>query len=153
MAIHHIITNVLIFSSSYLRLTRAGSVLFLIHDVSDVPIDLSKLANFVKWKTTTIFCFATMVIVWFITRLGILPFIIYPSMLYESQIMMEYGLDPIFFYAYRWPLGILVALMIALHFCWFMMMLKMGFVLVSSGETHDLSEHKSGEEYYCKKQE
>lgn len=151
MAIHHIITNALIFSSSYLRLTRAGSVVFLIHDVSDVPIDLSKLANFVKWKSTTIVCFALMVICWFITRLGILPFVVYPSMLYETPIMIDYGLNPIFYYAYRWPLFLLIASIIALHCCWFVMMLKMGYVLVSSGETHDLSEHKSGEEYYKKK--
>jgi len=151
MAIHHVITNVLIFSSSYLRLTRIGSVIFLIHDISDVPIDMSKLANFVKWKSTTVVCFTLMVITWFITRLGILPFILFPSMLYETQVMMEYGLDPLFYYAYRWPLYILIAFMIVLHCCWFMMMLKMGYVLVSSGETHDLSEHKSGEEYYKKK--
>jgi len=151
MAIHHIITNALVFSSSYLRLTRAGSVVFMIHDISDVPIDMSKLANFVKWKTTTAVCFALMVITWFITRLGILPFILFPSILYETPIMIDYGLNPIFYYAYRWPLFIMVAFMILLHCCWFKMMLKMGYVLVWTGETHDLSEHKSGEEYYKKK--
>ena len=53
MMVHHIVTNMLIFFSSYYRFTRVGSMIFLIHDLSDVPIDMSKLANFVKWKATT----------------------------------------------------------------------------------------------------
>ena len=45
--------------------------------VSDVPVDLSKLANFLKWKVTTVVCFGTMVLTWLYTRLYILPVKIY----------------------------------------------------------------------------
>lgn len=79
MFIHHVVTNLLILGSSHWRFTRIGSMVFLVHDISDVPVDLSKLANFVKWKTTTIVCFVTMVLVWLVMRLIILPFVIYRS--------------------------------------------------------------------------
>eukprot|EP00529_Nitzschia_sp_RCC80_P020562 CAMPEP_0113492620 /NCGR_PEP_ID=MMETSP0014_2-20120614/28174_1 /TAXON_ID=2857 /ORGANISM="Nitzschia sp." /LENGTH=400 /DNA_ID=CAMNT_0000386465 /DNA_START=18 /DNA_END=1216 /DNA_ORIENTATION=+ /assembly_acc=CAM_ASM_000159 len=54
MFIHHVVTNLLIFGSSFIRMTRVGSMVFIVHDLSDVPVDLSKLANFLKWKTTTV---------------------------------------------------------------------------------------------------
>lgn len=142
MVIHHIVTNSLIFLSSFYRLHRVGSMIYLVHDVSDVPVDLSKLANFMKWRTSTLICFIIMVIVWVITRLGIFPFVIYRSALFETFIMMEYGLHPYFYYAYRFPLYILMGAMIALHFAWFLMFIRMGFHFCFIGKIHDFSEHK-----------
>eukprot|EP00527_Entomoneis_sp_CCMP2396_P007181 CAMPEP_0198144420 /NCGR_PEP_ID=MMETSP1443-20131203/15551_1 /TAXON_ID=186043 /ORGANISM="Entomoneis sp., Strain CCMP2396" /LENGTH=321 /DNA_ID=CAMNT_0043807811 /DNA_START=325 /DNA_END=1287 /DNA_ORIENTATION=- len=49
MMMHHSVTNVLVISSSLFRLTRPGSMIFMVHDISDIPVDLSKLANFLKW--------------------------------------------------------------------------------------------------------
>lgn len=147
MFIHHIVTNVLIIGSSFFRLTRVGSMVFLVHDISDVPVDLSKLANFLKWKTTTALCFALMVLVWCFTRLGILPFVIYKSVLYESWMVCQSGIvDPIYYVHYRPFFVVLVGLLITLHLAWFTMFLQMGWVLISKGEAHDLSEHKKGEQ-------
>ena len=101
MAIHHIITNLLVLGSNYFRFTRIGSMVFLIHDISDVPVDLSKLANFLKWKLGTVIFFVTMLIVWVITRLIILPFVIYKSILTESWLLVSDGtMEPLFYYAY-----------------------------------------------------
>jgi len=147
MFIHHIVTNLLIIGSSHWRFTRIGSMVFLVHDISDVPVDLSKLANFVKWKTATAACFVTMVLVWLITRLIVLPFVIYRAVLFESYILVSVGgLDPIYYYAYRPFFFTLIGVIILLHFLWFTMFIRMGWLLVMKGETHDLSEHKQGEE-------
>ena len=147
MFVHHIITNILILGSSFFRLTRSGSMVFLVHDLSDVPVDLSKLANFLKWKRTTVACFTLMVVVWCLTRLGILPFVIYKSVLLESWQVCDSGvIDPIFYVCYRHIFFVSMGLLIFLHLAWFTMFLKMGYVLVRKGETHDLSEHKSGED-------
>jgi len=54
MALHHVITNFLVMMSSYFRLTRGGCYVFLVHDISDIPVDMSKLANFMKWKVATV---------------------------------------------------------------------------------------------------
>jgi hypothetical protein len=146
MFIHHVITNLLIIGSSFFRFTRVGSMVFLVHDISDVPVDLSKLANFLKWKTTTALCFAAMVLVWCLTRLGALPFVIYRSVLWDTWLVCQSGvIDPIYYVHYKPFFVVLVGLLILLHLAWFTMFLQMGWVLVSKGEAHDLSEHKKGE--------
>mmetsp|Transcript_52133 Transcript_52133/g.156479 ORF Transcript_52133/g.156479 Transcript_52133/m.156479 type:complete len:439 (-) Transcript_52133:259-1575(-) len=146
MFIHHVVTNLLILGSSYFRFTRIGSMVFLVHDISDVPVDMSKLANFLKWKKTTIFCFVTMVLVWLATRLIVLPFVIYRSVLTESYLLVSAnGLDPIYFYCYRPIFYTLIGLIILLHLVWFLMFIRMGILLITRGEAHDLSEHKKGE--------
>lgn len=154
MAIHHVITNFLVIGSSSFHLTRPGSMVFLVHDISDVPIDLSKLANFMKWKVTTIICFVTMVIVWAITRLGILPFVIFKSVLTETHLATEPylnvpGIDPRLYYMVRPPFFALFIGIIALHVFWFYMFLQIGYNLVFKNEIHDLSEHKNGEAQYA----
>jgi TLC domain len=147
MCIHHFITNFLVVGSSVCRLTRVGSMVFLVHDISDVPVDCSKLANFLKWKTCTIVCFFFMCIVWLYTRLYLLPWIIYRAILYQSHFLLESGaLPPLIYCAYR-PLFVLgIGLLILLHTSWFCMFIRMGMLIVKKNETHDLSEHKKGED-------
>ncbi|KAG7343720.1 TLC domain containing protein [Nitzschia inconspicua] len=146
MCIHHIVTNLLVLGSSFFRLTRVGSMVFLVHDISDIPVDLSKLANFLKWKATTAMCFATMVWVWMLTRLTILPFVIYRSVLWESWLLCQNGyIPPIYHVLYKPVFAVLIGLLILLHFIWFSMFIRMGYILVCKGEAHDLSEHKKGE--------
>jgi hypothetical protein len=148
MMVHHVITNLLVLGSSNFRCHRVGSMVFMVHDVSDVPVDLSKLANFLKWKKTTVGCFISMVLVWLVTRLGIFPFVIYKSVLFESGLSLNSGVLSVeFYYCYRHIFIILMGLIIILHVSWFVMFLKMGYVLVNKGETHDLSEHKGGEHH------
>ena len=147
MMVHHIVTNTLIFFSSYYRFTRVGSMIFLIHDLSDVPIDMSKLANFVKWKSTTICCFVVMVLTWIVTRLVIFPFVICRSVVTESYVhMVKNGpMDPALHDAYYIMFYMLLAALVFLHVTWFLILLRIGWTLVSKGETHDYSEHKNGE--------
>jgi hypothetical protein len=147
MCIHHIVTNMLVIGSSFFRLTRIGSMVFMVHDLSDIPVDLSKLANFLKWKAATAACFATMVLFWLIFRLGMLPFVILKSSIYDGHLVLETGVTPLdCFVVYR---SFFVALLIAivmLHAAWFSMFIQMGYLLIFKGETHDLSEHKKGED-------
>jgi hypothetical protein len=146
MAIHHVVTNLLIIGSSIIRMTSLGSMVFLVHDISDVPVDLSKLANFLKWKRTTIVCFILMCVTWLVFRLMVLPFIIYKSILTESAMMLDEGyIDPLYYLTYRYPFYYLIAQIIMLHVAWFFMFLRMGYLLASRGEAHDLSEYKKGE--------
>jgi hypothetical protein len=148
MAIHHVITNLLVIGSSHFRLNRCGSMVFMVHDISDVPVDMSKLANFMKWKVTTVICFVTMVITWAILRLGILPFFIYKSVLLESHTISN-GTDGVsveFFYTWRPFFFSLFAGIIMLHVFWFQVLIKIGYALTVKKELHDYSEHKNGED-------
>jgi hypothetical protein len=147
MMSHHLVTNALVFFSSYYRLLRAGSMIFLIHDLSDVPIDMSKLANFVKWKGTTIVCFVIMVLMWIITRLTIFPFVICRAIVMESHeyLVLRGTLDPALHDAYYLLFYALLAALVLLHVTWFVILLRIGWTLISTGERHDYSEHKGGE--------
>jgi len=150
MFVHHVFTNILILGSSTYRLSYIGSMVFLVHDISDIPVDLSKLANFLKWKKTTVICFLAMCITWLATRLFILPFIIWRSIIYESWLVCVDGNVPPMLYKMYQPLFVsLLGFLILLHFFWFTMFIRMGYVLMRKGETHDFSEHKRGEIQYA----
>lgn len=145
MMVHHVITNLLVIGSSVCRLTRIGSMIFLVHDLSDVPVDLSKLANFLKWKITTLVCFFSMIAVWLATRLYALPVIIYGAMVTQSQYVVQEGLPVLLYVHYRYMFYILIGMLIMLHVAWFGMFMQMLGTFVKRNECHDLSEHKSGE--------
>jgi hypothetical protein len=145
MFIHHVVTNLLIVGSSFCRLTRIGSMVFLVHDLSDIPVDCSKLANFVKYKKTTIACFVIMVLVWMATRLYVLPFVIFYAALTESQYVLDQRLSPLLYICYRHFFYGLLAFLILLHVTWFGMFLRIFYTMCTKNEVHDYSEHKTGE--------
>ena len=153
MFVHHVITNCLIFGSSYFRFTRIGSMVFMIHDISDVPVDMSKLANFVKWSKATVFCFVTMVIVWVITRMTILPFVIVKSVWYESPLLYTHGDFNMKTYKmyYKFFIGLLVGIT-ALHYYWFTMFIKIARAL-TKGKIQDYTEHKKDEDEIASKKD
>jgi len=142
MLVHHVITNLLVVGSSVCRFTRVGSMVFLIHDVSDVPVDLSKLANFMKWKIATVICFLLLMAVWAVTRLWILPFVIIKGTFEHSPILCktDQALVSIF--------QALLVVITCLHAFWFVILIRMGYRLVAKGERHDLTEHKQGEDQH-----
>jgi len=146
MAAHHLVTNALVITSSYFRITRSGGMVLILHDLSDVPVDLSKLANFLKWKATTIACFALMLLLWIICRLVLFPFYIIWSVQVEGTVIRDlYGMPEDMYLLYNRWFVIGLSFLVLLHCVWFSMLVKMGWILISKGETHDLSEHKKGE--------
>lgn len=108
-------------------------------------MDLSKLANFLKWKWTTVACFASMVIVWKLTRLYVLPFVIYKSVLTQSHYVLQEGLSPLLYLTYRYFFYVLMFFLIVLHCAWFMMFIQIAHSIVTKSEVHDYTEHKNGE--------
>jgi len=147
MAVHHVITNLLVIGSSHFRLTRGGVFVFMLHDISDIPVDMSKLANFMKRKLATTLCFTIMVITWTALRLGILPFVMLKSVVTESHLVCSSGKIPLDMYHMWYPLffGMMVSI-IALHVHWYIILIRIGWHLLNKGEAHDLTEHKQGED-------
>jgi hypothetical protein len=146
MAIHHLITTSLVMGSSYQRFTRVGSLIFVIHDVSDIPGIVAKLANSVKYKATAGASFAMTIICWYALRLHILPFTVLRSILYESHLIIP-GVDEIYHRVYTHGIfTYMIAILIVLHAVWFLMFLKIAYAFTFKGEMHDLTVHKEGEE-------
>jgi hypothetical protein len=154
MAIHHIITNLLIIGSSHFRFTRIGSMIFLVHDLSELPVELSKLSNFVKWKVATGICFSIMLVTWIVSRVWIFPIVIFKSLLVESHeyLVVRGTMDPAFYNMHVVPFGYLLGGLIALHVMWLFILLRIGWTFVRKGEAHDYSEYKDGEDQAGKKQ-
>ena len=145
MFIHHIATNMLIILSSYYRIGRAGILQFIIHDISDVPVDLSKLANFMKWKITTVVCFFIMLASWLYFRLYIFPvYMVYHGYL-NAYYGLQEGVSPLLFLCFREVIASFSIMLVALHIYWFVLLSKMLFVFIYKKEIHDYSEHKKGE--------
>lgn len=152
MAIHHIITNLLIFGSSFCRMGRAGSMVFLVHDLSDVPVDLSKLANFLRYRITTIGCFVLMTIVWIITRLYILPVRILLNCSRLSHYLLEEGsLDVTVYAAYRHFFYGGLSLLVALHVAWFCLFLNIFKTLIVDKVAMDPRDRSDQKEFAKKK--
>ena len=149
MAIHHVITNALIVTSSFFRFTRIGSMVFILHDISDIPVDMSKLANFVKWKTATTVCFITLLIFWVLLRLLMLPMVIIKTVLYESAVLIdEIPVSQAHYHLmYLSMFQVLLVGILLLHGVWFVILVRIALRLALKGEAHDLSEHKKGEDH------
>jgi len=108
---------------------------------------LSKLANFVKWKTATTICFITLLIFWVLLRLLALPLVIIRTVLFEGN--SHVGMIPLgSLYYHRAYLSIFQVLLLSifsLHIVWFIILVRIALRLALNGEAHDLSEYKKGE--------
>jgi ceramide synthetase len=147
MFAHHVITNLLVIGSSHLRFSRIGTMVFMVHDISDVPVDVSKLLNFMKWKYMTISAFAILMITWIVTRLYILPFVIVKGIFDTCHLLYENEDIPATYYSKILVVfkGLLISIT-SLHVLWFVILLRILLKVITKGETHDLSEHKNGED-------
>jgi TLC domain len=120
MFMHHLLTNALVIGSSFSRYNRPGMMVFLLHDISDVPVVLSKLTNFVKWKLTTAICFVSMCVVWLYTRLYLFPVHIWYGSFSTAHYVLEEGrVSPLVYLCYREFFFVSMALLISLHAMWF----------------------------------
>ena len=117
-------------------------------DISDVPVDLSKLAHFLRYKMATACCFITMMIAWFVARLILLPFVIFRATLYDAHYALrDPDLHPMTYRLLQPMFCIGLALLIALHTFWFFLFLQMLAAMVMEEKFVDYTVHKSGEEY------
>ena len=64
MIIHHVATGVLCIGSWMFGYLRIGSVVMLLHDVSDVPLDLVRVCGALKLKTLQIASMGLTLLAW-----------------------------------------------------------------------------------------
>ncbi len=53
----------------------------LLHDASDILMELAKMMQYLKAETAAFITFAAFMLSWVVLRLGLLPFVIIPSAL------------------------------------------------------------------------
>ena len=73
MMAHHVVTVILITFSHWARLLRIGTMVFLAHDVSDVPLELAKASRYANIDGLTNVFFAIFFLVWIMSRIVYFP--------------------------------------------------------------------------------
>ena len=51
----------------------------LLHDASDILMELAKIMQYLEAETASVVTFAAFMLSWVVLRLGLLPFVIIPS--------------------------------------------------------------------------
>ncbi|XP_042533640.1 ceramide synthase 5 [Dipodomys spectabilis] len=84
MFVHHLATIGLITFSYINNMVRVGTLVLCLHDFSDCWLEAAKLANYAKYQRLCDTLFVIFSAVFMITRLGLFPFWILNTTLFES---------------------------------------------------------------------
>jgi len=111
-----------------------GCVVSFQHDIADIPCSIAKYFGCTIYKNTSVLAFIILMIVWFYTRLVLLPYVIY-RMVTENMWLPEPFEDcsPIV----GFTAGFL-SVMLFLHYYWFYIFIQMVTTYKEKGATEDL---------------
>lgn len=133
MFIHHIITVCLLCFSWACNFHRVGTLVLIIHDFADIPLEGSKMTNYLKKPQLANVIFTFFTFCWIYSRIGLLP---YRVIIYSTY----YGLSCIeMFPAYYIFNSLLIALQI-LHIIWTWLILKIAYNAIFKDGLKDLRE-------------
>ncbi|OQS02492.1 hypothetical protein THRCLA_05134 [Thraustotheca clavata] len=90
MMTHHVVTIALVSWSYALGYLPVGVLILIVHDASDVPLDLLKMANYMKLEGPkglfiTEILFAIVLGIWFYVRIYLYPFKLINSVFWENR--------------------------------------------------------------------
>lgn len=157
MDIHHISTAALCLLSYYFGYVKIGSLVMLLHDISDVPLDFLQLFRAVKLDTLMIISYICTLPTWVYWRLWILSALVIRTIVEDSEsltcsyntaeeCLWHENCERVLF------IGLLGSLWI-LHIIWFYKLIKLGYrELVgggggsSSSNSSSCSEGSSGKQ-------
>ncbi|XP_031411777.1 ceramide synthase 5 [Meleagris gallopavo] len=127
MFVHHLATIGLITFSYMNNMVRVGTLVLCLHDASDFLLEAAKLANYAKYQRLCDAFFMLFGLVFIVTRLGIYPFWILNTTLFESWELI--GPYP------SWWLfnGLLVTLQI-LHVIWSYLIVRTAYKALVRGK-------------------
>lgn len=147
LLIHHIVTIALIAVSYYTWKIRFGLAILNLHDVSDIFLHLAKTLHYADKDNSTNVVFALFTVVFTVTRLYILPKILYLIWFQAEDFVVPQILeDNAVEYAF-WKYFLLV--LQVLHFFWYYYILK---ILVDSLSQQGFAgDARSDDESYNKK--
>lgn len=133
MLIHHVVTALLLFGSTHLKVTRIGAIVSTLHAVTDVPKDLAKVAKTLEWDLASKLGFGTLVLTWIVARLYLYPMVYVKSAFLESGPLLEGGMSADTLRAFH----VLLSVLIGLNIMWFHMMVKLVLKIIKGGKAED----------------
>ncbi|XP_017903296.1 PREDICTED: ceramide synthase 5 isoform X3 [Capra hircus] len=127
MFVHHLATIGLITFSYINNMVRVGTLVLCLHDVSDFLLEAAKLANYAKYQRLCDTLFVIFSAVFVVTRLGIYPFWILSTTLFESWEMI----GP---YPSWWLFNGLLLVLQVLHVIWSYLIARIAFKALIRGK-------------------
>ncbi|KAF2360306.1 TRAM/LAG1/CLN8 domain [Trinorchestia longiramus] len=111
MFAHHMITIALMVFSFTCNFSRVGSLTLVVHDIADIPLQLSKLFIYLEWKRCCDITFAFFAFLWIVTRCGFFPIkIVGSTLLYAHTVVPMHPVYYIF--------NLLLSALAILHYYW-----------------------------------
>jgi len=142
MWIHHVVTFAVISVSYTLGFTYFGTLVYFVHDVSDVSVAICKCFNYLKFKPVYIgISFLHLIAVWCYTRLYMFSvhiiWVIYKAtyIFYQQDYPMWIVACGVFF-------GLLLSILEILHLYWFYMFFYVAQNLIYGRAEIDASEYQ-----------
>ncbi|CAN8009903.1 unnamed protein product [Ixodes pacificus] len=117
MFIHHIVTIFLLCLSWIMNLHRVGSLVLIVHDFADVPLEFARMARYATWLRLANALFAVFTVSWIVSRVGLYPYRVVYSVVVDAPRIV--GMAPIYY--------IFASLLMALqlmHIIWTWMILR-----------------------------
>jgi len=139
LLLHHIATIGLIHFSYQMKFHRIGLLIVVAHDINDVFFEIGKLFVYLQKEKITNIMFVLLLISWVTTRLGIFPFMLIYSALFESQNIIPFDISP-FWLIFNATLFFLLSL----HVYWFGLMLRMAVRVVRGKEKKIVDSREEG---------
>ena len=120
MLAHHVCTIVLIVGAHVCHFHRAGALVMLLHDPSDVLLEGAKLASYAGWQGAAGGLFGALAVSWAALRLGCLPRVVVSVWRDAARVL---GGPP----AGSRPLAVALCGLVVLHVYWFGLILKVAY--------------------------
>lgn len=141
MLVHHIVTILLLTFSWTVNFVRIGTLVLVIHDFADVPLEGAKLCRYLKISDTiSNSVFGVFTLSWIFSRLGLLPYRVIAYSCYWGLTLPERPVK--FFPVYYIFNALLVALQI-LHVIWTVLILRVAYNAIYVDGVKDLREDSS----------
>ncbi|KAF0686249.1 Aste57867_21954 [Aphanomyces stellatus] len=153
MMAHHVVTIALVTWSFAMNYLQGGVLVLLLHDASDVPLDLLKMANYLKledrrgWYITEVL-FAFMLGVWFYCRVYLFPAKIIHTSIWENRAaccLPHEAMDFSIWFPSPGPkswllFNILLFALYALHIWWSFLLLRLLHGVLNKKKVHEAAE-------------
>jgi len=137
MLIHHFATILLMTLSFTVNMVRMGCLVLFVHECADIPLLLAKICGYIGKKKYMDPLFVIFVLLWVVTRLGIFPFKLIKSTVFEAHVQ-----EKMFFPVYYIFNGLLLMILL-MHLVW---TYYIGVIIYNKFETNEVSDVRSSEE-------
>lgn len=134
MQVHHFATMWLLIGSFHASHLRIGTLVLFVHDASDVPTALAKMANYTKFSDVVLAVLLTNLIFWW-SYLRLYRFPVDVILV----IMRQYGYPNDDLFVDTLTLGLLI--LQVLHWIWFVQILNIPLAIALGQEEYDTTEH------------